>query len=426
MNDDIPTLLVYLGTRRIGLLHRGRGGRLRFTYDEDYRQDPAAIPLSLSMPLVESEHPDARITPFLWGLLPDSDLVIERWARRYQVSSRNCFGLLEEIGEDCAGAVRFVKPENESSVSEGGRIPLPVSEIEARLGELKRDPALGRTQADRGQFSLAGAQAKTALGRDDNGAWYLPWGIEPTTHILKPPRPDLDGHAENEHFCLRLARALGIVAARSEVLRFGNEPAIVIERYDRMVQEGRLTRVHQEDACQALSIHPTGKYQSDGGPGIVEIMNLLTRSSRPIEDRHRFMEAVVFNYLILGTDAHAKNFSLLHASGGQVRLAPLYDLASLLPYSTSRREERFAMKIGGHYRDQQIQPRHFLETARACEFPAEELRGILLRLCTELLDRAEGARREMQDSGVWHPLLDTLRDRLLERVARILADWRTA
>jgi serine/threonine-protein kinase HipA len=63
----------------------------------------------------------------------------------------------------------------------------------------------------------------------------------------------------------------------------------------------------------------------------------------------RFVDAMAWNWLIGGTDAHAKNYSLLLADG-QVRLAPLYDVASALPYGTHEQALRFAMKIGGDYR----------------------------------------------------------------------------
>lgn len=89
----------------------------------------------------------------------------------------------------------------------------------------------------------------------------VPSGRAPTTHILKPP--ELAGHAENEHTCIALARALGLPSAHSEVRRFGGEVAIVVERFDRVQDDrGRWSRVHQEDVCQALGILPSAKYQS--------------------------------------------------------------------------------------------------------------------------------------------------------------------
>ena len=73
---------------------------------------------------------------------------------------------------------------------------------------------------------------------------------------------------------------------------------IEVERYDRVMHQRRLIRVHQEDICQALGIHPTMKYQNEGGPDTSKMMELMNRSSQPVEDRRRLMEAIAFNYLI--------------------------------------------------------------------------------------------------------------------------------
>ena len=418
MPDHQSKLLVFFNDQRMGELRRHAGGKLSFAYAADYRGDEASVPLSLSMSLLEETHPDDRIRPFLWGLLPDNEQILQRWARRFQVSAADCFGLLRSIGEDCAGALRFVKPENAGQAAGGGKRLLNADEIESRLAELKRDPALGRLEQDRGRFSLAGAQAKTALQRRGS-KWYLPWGSEPTTHILKPPRPDLAGHAENEHFCLRLAALLGLRVARSEIVRFGAEIAIVVERYDRLLRHRKLLRIHQEDACQALGVHPASKYQVDGGPGVEAIMALLNRSSRPFEDRRRFIQAIAFNYLILGTDAHAKNYSLFLGAQGQARLAPLYDLASLLPYTGRRRDERFAMKIDRYYRDDQIQPRHLERMARRCEFPAADFLATIRQMAADLPEKGEQVAAEMNAQEAGHEILANLLGKLDTRCRRI-------
>jgi serine/threonine-protein kinase HipA len=223
--------------------------------------------------------------------------------------------------------------------------------VAQRLRELREDTTswLGRTSS--GQFSLAGAQAKTAL-LFDAGRWGVPSGATPTTHILKPAIAGRDDHDLNEHLCLDAARRAGLIAARTRVLTFSDETALVVDRYDRRRTDGEFARVHQEDLCQALGVPPARKYQSDGGPTPAQIVTLFRRSMPgPIAENAiwRFADALIWNWLIAGTDAHAKNYSLLLA-GDQVRLAPLYDIASALPYHGHERELRFAMKLGGDYR----------------------------------------------------------------------------
>lgn len=400
-------LHVFLNETPMGLLRHFKGGKLSFIYDDAYLDNPAAVPLSLSLPLDDARYSHEKINPWLWGLLPDNELIIARWAQRFQVSPSNAFGLLQGMGEDCAGAVRFIRPENVEQADKGGKVGITEAEIEERLTELKLGPGMGRNPTDRGQFSLAGAQSKTALQRRGK-KWYVPWGREPTTHILKPPRPDIEGHVENEHFCLRLADTLGLPVARSEVVPFGLEVAIVVERYDRVMMNRRLSRVHQEDACQALGVHPSLKYENQGGPTIVKIMELMNRSNRPVEDRRRVMEAVVFNYLIMGTDAHAKNFSLLLGVNQQVRLARLYDIASFLPYVDRRKDCRFAMKIGGYYKDAQIQPKHFEKMARACEFSGQEILALVAEMAERMPAAVAKVKAELDEQGIQHPVVGKL------------------
>lgn len=114
-------------------------------------------------------------------------------------------------------------------------------------------------------------------------------------------------------------------------MRFKDEIAIVIERYDRQHAGNEIIRVHQEDVCQALGLTPTKKYQNEGGPSPANIVELLRAySTDRVADVDTFVAVIGFNWLIAGTDAHAKNFSLL-LSAPHVRLAPLYDVASILP-----------------------------------------------------------------------------------------------
>ncbi len=106
--------------RRMGRLTYDRQkDRVGFQYDEGWAEHPAAFPLSLSMPLSKRDHPEATVRPFITGLLPDNDEVLRRWGRLYQVSARNPFRLLSHVGEDCAGAVQFVRPDRAAVWLEG-------------------------------------------------------------------------------------------------------------------------------------------------------------------------------------------------------------------------------------------------------------------------------------------------------------------
>lgn len=188
VDTDDRNLVVLIGGRRAGAVTSGEAGRFSFTYDEAWREDRRATPLSLSMPLARRDHGDAPVRAFLWGLLPDNEQVLARWAQDYQVSSRNPFALLRHVGEDCAGAAQFVRQERVEAIIAGEADVdwLTETQVAERLRILRRDPTAWHAR-NTGQFSLAGAQAKTALHRDPaTGRWGEPHGSVPTTHILKP------------------------------------------------------------------------------------------------------------------------------------------------------------------------------------------------------------------------------------------------
>lgn len=350
-------LHVLVGDQETGVLSRGRGGALTFEYSDSYRSRPDATPLSVSMPLAAVRHLDATVKPWLWGLLPDNTQVIDRWARTFQVSASSPFALLSTpVGEDCAGAVRFARPERVTQVrGRSGQVEwLDDAAIAGRLRDLRSDATTWLGKDVGGHFSLAGAQAKTAL-LHRHGRWGVPSGNQATSHILKPAIIGRDDHDLNEHTCLRAAAACGMPAAVSRIARFEDQQVIVVERFDRIASSRRgdpPVRVHQEDLCQALGVHPRDKYQAEGGPTPQAIGKLIRRVMPPASaetDVRRFTDALIFNWLIGGTDAHAKNYALL-LSGSRVRLAPLYDIGSALPYPDLHvRKLRLAMKFGGSY-----------------------------------------------------------------------------
>jgi len=415
------TLTVLLNGQAMGQVTRAKGGRLGFDYAEAWLTQGPGTPLSLSMPLTSARHGHKPIAAFMWGLLPDNELILQRWGQEHKVSPKDPFALLAAVGEDCPGALQFATPDRLAKIVESGDVQwIDEADIASRISQLRQDAgSAGRMASDTGQFSLAGAQPKTAYYRKGN-KWGIPNGRIPTTHILKPPLPDFDGHTENEHFCLQLANKVGLPSAKSEIVRFASETAIVIERYDRRWVGERLVRVHQEDMCQALAVDPASKYQAQGGPGIPAIMNqVLSASSQPSADRRNFMRAVAFNFIIGGTDAHAKNYSVLLGPQGSVRFAPLYDTASILPYEPDIRRLKFPMKIGTHYNLDEIRPRHWEHTARLSNYPAEQAVEHVRSLIEVLPDSALSVLGVCRDEGLKHPVLDKLIDAIAKRAATL-------
>lgn len=327
------SLAVLLGGSHVADLVRGRG-RLgaRLLYRDD-----ATRPLSLSLPLSRREHRAAAVEPWLRGLLPDDPRVIRRWADDFDLADSTSFSLLgTPVGHDCAGAVQFCDPDQiDDLLGRGGSVRwLSQHELEQVVRDLHADSTAWLGDPAWLQFSLSGGETKTSLHHDGT-RWGRPTGTVPSTHILKPQlnKHDCDDLPVNEHLCQTAARHLGLPTAETQVQQIGGIQTIVIKRYDRLHRDGSVVRLHQEDLCQALGIEPHRKYQVNGGPSVAQIAHLLRSvSSSPSEDIAAYRDALIFNWVIGGTDAHAKNYSVLIGADGDVRLAPLYDLASGLPY----------------------------------------------------------------------------------------------
>jgi serine/threonine-protein kinase HipA len=419
------SLVVILEDTVVGDVVRLASSRLRFDYRPDYQRRTRPTPLSVSMPVAIGSHADQFISPWLWGLLPDNDAVLRRWARELHASSSSAFSLLgTPIGEDCAGAVRFCDPaELERVLRRPGEVESLTDEnVAQRLRELRQDATAWLGRSFTGQFSLAGAQAKTALLFDD-GRWGVPSGPLPTTHILKPAVGGLDDHDLNEHLCLDAARRAGLLAARTSVRSFGDQTALVVTRYDRTVlANGQIIRIHQEDLCQALGVPPSRKYQNEGGPSPADIAQLL-RAVMPAQAGDeavlRFADALIWNWLIAGTDAHAKNYSLL-LSGDQVRLAPLYDVASALPYGTDEHKLRFAMKLGGSY-EVYVRRNPWPQTAAELGLAAEVLQERARTLATAAPAAFADAVAAREVTALGRELPGRLVDLVAERCERCLA-----
>lgn len=385
MHDYLEVLLAGVN---IGRLY-GNSDRVSFSYDDDYRDTADPTPLSRSMPITGATHPNRVVAPFLWGLLPDNSGVLERWGRHFQVSANNLLGLLEHVGDDLPGAVQIVDPARHADSQTAGIEWLTTADVEDELRTTREDHTAWIPRGHLRRWSLAGAQPKTALLYQD-GRWGRPSGRTPTNRILKPSIAGLDDHDINEHICLAAASHLGLRAARSHIMTFGAERAIVVERYDRYVDSaGTLQRIHQEDLCQALSYLPGQKYQAEGGPSASRIIKSLrdeiayAHAEMAID---AFVGALALNWLIAGSDAHAKNYSLL-LNGSNTRLAPLYDVASALPYGDYEPKLELAMKIGDDYRLSHIGPSAWDRFADTCALERERVQQIVVSLA----DRAPAA-----------------------------------
>ncbi len=334
-------LTVLMSGRTAGRVTRpAAGGPLMFAYDDTYASGPAAVPLSLSMPLARRSYTDARVQGWMEGLLPGHSRVRSHWAAKYAAASVEPFDLLATtVGLECAGAVQFCSPETLADAQRPGDVNwLTPAQTEEMVDDMVRDAWLWGRQLRISAFSLAGAFTKTALYRDRSDArrWGEPQGSHPSTHILKVPMPGEPEQSINEHLCLTTARYSGLDAAETELQTWAGHTVVIVTRFDRIRDTaGELHRVHQEDLHQAVGDYRASIYQraSTGrapGHDPARLARLLRdHSTEPARDTEAFFDALTFNWLICNTDAHSKNYSILLGPNA-ARLAPLYDIWSIM------------------------------------------------------------------------------------------------
>lgn len=359
-------LMAYLDGKLCGSFSEAKG-QITFAYSTEYG---GKVPLSLSMLERNRNHKNKFALPFLKGLLPDNAQALDNMARAAGVSAGSIFGLLTHYGQDVAGALQLLAPGVPSSDAEhptlSRQAKLSSDEFEELLEE-SRNLYRGRTLAasEIFRFSLAGAQPKLSLTQDEEGRWLQPKKGIATTHILKPVKAEDHYFVKNiditEFLTMKTAIECGLNAVNPELWRSQKSDltALIVPRYDRLIQKDTVRRLHQEDLLQALGVPPEKKYQhQDGGPGLGEIAQLIRQKIRPenrLQIQEDFFKGLVFNLGILGTDAHAKNYSLIHQEEGS-QLAPLYDLISAAAHIQDETQAYFPMSIRKKYKFIQISP----------------------------------------------------------------------
>ncbi len=388
-------LYVYMNGVHVGTLTRESTGQLQFTYGHDWLNWEDTRPISLSMPLTEIPYKGAVVDYYFDNLLPDSELIRQRIQTRFSAPSKKCFDLLSLIGGDCVGALQLLTQPKIKNIKKIHAVPINDYQI-ARLLKHYQTAPLGMSHEFDFRISIAGAQEKTALLWYQD-QWCLPKDTTPTSHIIKLPIGkiehsgiDLSESVENEWLCLKILSAYGLPVNQAKIVRFGQIKTLVVERFDRRwAENGRwLMRLPQEDLCQALG-KPAGlKYESDGGPGIQEIMNVLLGSIEANHDRKRFMKSVFLFWVLGAIDGHGKNFSLYIGPKGRYRLTPLYDVISAYPLAVKRQiawnKIKMAMALKSknrHYLWSVIQLRHWLVMAKQCQFSEVAMQEIIDEVC---------------------------------------------
>lgn len=379
-------LLLWADGRRVGVIgHDARDDRWSLTYDAAWRADRQSFPLSPALPFSQPEggHASASVKRFIEHLLPEGRAL--GVAVRYNgLAKTNVFGLIRALGVETAGALRFATNAAAHPV-DADPAPREVS-LQELDGRIAQRESLPFTVWD-GQvrMSMAGLQDKLLVYLDrplaEGGRMFLVDGRRlASTHLLKPDTgeartPHL---AVNEHFCMSLARRMGLPAAQVSLMR-APRPVLVVRRFDRVVVgEGdsrRVRRLHIVDACQVCDLPVSYKYERNLGNGpavrhvregvsFERLFQCADLTANKAVTRLTLLRWALFQFLIGNSDAHGKNFSFLVRPGGLLESADWYDLVSVLQYDGFDTE--LAMAFGDVFVHEAVSAFAMADFARRC------------------------------------------------------------
>ncbi len=371
-----------------------RQGPIELTYT-----DVALDRWEIGLPVISCSLPvrprRQSATAFLNGLLPEGQTRNALAAQR-DLPASDTYGLLAAYGRDVAGALVFTRPDTAAADRQPQIVAYDTfDQLTADVTALPNQP-LG--SHDDSELSLAGIQDKLLLvATDSPTGWGRPAGGLPSTHILKPDPALHPGVVVREAEALQLAASVGLTTIDPQLLDLYSRPCLIVDRYDRIADDGTVRRLHQEDLLQAVGLDPSShhgriKYQDHGGPGFRDAaMLLLDRAVDPDAELDLLVGVLVFTVLIGNSDAHAKNLSLLLDPPGTLRLAPLYDTVPTMLFDTLK--TRCAMWVGGihtNLEDVTFDAMRYEITGRhAWKIPPARATALLDRWIGEITDAAD-------------------------------------
>lgn len=380
------------GSRMAVIEHEARDDTWSLRYGDAWHANPNAYPLSPVLPLSAQAHASASVRRFIEHLLPEGRALDVAVAYNGLARS-NVFGLIRALGAETAGALRFSDADAQlaaplAEVSDPPPREIPLSELDERIAQ--RDALPFTVWDGRLRMSVAGLQDKLLVYMDappEQGGrlWLVDGQRLASTHILKPDtgNPRTPHLAVNEHFCMRLARRMGLPVAEVSLLRTPR-PVLLVERFDR-VREGadRVRRRHMVDVCQACDLPVSHKYERNLGSGrevqhirdgvsFERLFGCAGLTANKTATRLTLLRWALFQFLIGNSDAHGKNFSFLVNDPGLLEPAPWYDLVSVLQYEGFDTE--LAMAWGDVFVHAEVSPFAVADFAARCGVPRVLLR----------------------------------------------------
>lgn len=316
---------------------------------------------------------------------------------------------LLESGSDRIGALDF--QASASVYAPRGGVQATLAELQASAEKVEAGEPL-HPDIDRALHhgsSIGGARPKALLTDGDKKLIAKFSASADTYNVVKA-----------EFIAMRLAALCGLDAAPVELERVSGKDVILVERFDRIVQNEGWSR---KLLLSALTLFGLDELAARHASYEDLAQRIRAEFADPRDTLHELFRRCVFNVLVGNTDDHARNHAALW-NGQALSLSPAYDIC---PQARTGREANQAMKIAGEARDSRLST--VLQLAPLCHLSEEEAARIIIdqvrvienawgRLCTEAnlssVDATFFWRRQFLHPFAFETLPETL---------QVLAAW---
>lgn len=380
-----PCIEVILGQDKIAKITL-IDDRLIWQYDLVWQQKGYAV--SPHLPLYE-EIPPINTQRFLRNFFPEG-YALDELIRYFHLSKTNTFGLTRALGLDLPGSLIILPPEQAIVQKPIFRI-ITEHELTERLDDREHFNLI--IWDDKPRLSVAGVQDKLNVIFNEKKQLGFGEGSLCSTHILKFEKQKLSHLVLNEYITMQLAKHCGLTTANTQLMYFGNNSALLVERFDRkFITPDHVRRRHVIDGCQALNLSPEYKYERNFGSGrdvkhirdgasYEKLFNFASQCINPALTRLQMLDWALFNVLVFNYDAHGKNISFFINAKG-ISLAPFYDLVNIKMYPNF--EQEMAMALGDEFDANVIHAYQLADFADSCNLPRTLVAKQLISLIKKL------------------------------------------
>ncbi len=366
----------------IGILSVDENEIYHFTYDTEWEQGGFAISPHLGF---FDNYSSPTIKKFLENLIPEGE-GLEEIASFIHIAKSNTYAILHTIGYETAGALVFgAYPEQKYPLFR----EISPEELTERIAQIEsRSIAIWDKKV---LLSLAGVQAKlpVILRGDTIG---LGDGMLSSTHIMKFQTKKYLHIVVNELYCMTLAKRIGLNVAEVALRRFGAYPVLLVERFDRIVREDLVERLHIIDGCQMLDLPASYKYEQNFGSGrdvaqiregasFKKLFAMSKVCNVPAKAKLELIHWAMFTLIIGNSDAHGKNISFFVNKQG-IHPAPLYDMLCVMMYDF---DHGFAMAYGEEFDPNKVQAYELRVFAEEAGVHYKLIAKILTTLCDNIV-----------------------------------------